>query len=466
MTDPRTHRTFWIPTLLTLVMSAALGAAALQAQDSELVVQLDRRPKLFVTDFSWYTPNRDSRGRLSQRGLACTRAKPRAAQGELTGTDYLSSGGYYGRKYDRLRAHGVDGVAFVVTDRVPDSFEGSNLEVLAGQAVEARIDFFAYYDLFVTTARESKLVLCPFPPCSVNSGQRRVINFDLARDGAFAEQLRRDFRDIAETLILPYMDPQRAGGYAFLEDANGHRVLDEIGLPRPILGIYIAREFADRPRNADALRAWLEELTATYRGFGIGRPAFMLDMIFWGTRTEDNVNASYDPDIVEVFGQNAVALTWYSFFDNFRARGFRISNDGPQPPMQQWAQRIHQRYRQTRRELIANRQPLMIWPGVTSQIDTRRADLPGCATRDIEVIYNLRGVADWRRMLRSGYNNTWRPIIEGDTPLQTLVVVSNAGEWFEAGGIDHTAPDRSGRCSYPYNWCNALLEEMRAADRF
>ena len=68
-------------------------------------------------------------------------------------------------------------------------------------------------------------------------------------------------------------------------------------------------------------------------------------------------------------------------------------------------------------------------------------------------------------MLTRAYRNAARPA-GAATPLQTVVIIANAGEWFENGGLDYTHRDRSGQCSFPYNWCTALLDVVDEEDRY
>lgn len=454
--------------LATAVFLAAvplLGTvAAVRAQDA-VALEIDPTPKLFVTDFTWYYPNEREDGTVRTQSLACTRAAPRRAFGEIAATDYLSSEGYYGEKYQRFKNRGVDGIAFVMTGRVPDSFDGANLVQAAYLAKAAGLQFFVYYDLFVRTARESRLILClPGSQCDVPAGGKRVPSYHVAAYPELYEQLRDDFVSLAENVILPHMDATE-GGYLMLEDAAGRRVLDEQGLPRPVLAIYIAREFNDGRASLRRLGELMEEVTETYRGLGLGRPAMVLDVLFWATRSEDDIEVTYDPEIVDAFGESAVALTWYSFFDPYRGGLRNVTNDGKRPPIAVWAKLLHRRYVQAREEMATNGHELMLWPGVQTQIDTRTAERPGCQPRDVQVVYHLRDREDWRTMLERGYRNAARPVSSG-TPLQTAVVVTNAGEWFEIGALDYTARDRSGKCSFPYNWCTALLDVIDEEDRY
>jgi len=460
----RTERRRPLVTVLSLVTAFFLGNAVASAQGA-VELGIDPHPKLFVTDFTWYYPNQREDGSVHPQSLACTRAAPRRAFGEITATDYLSSAGYYGEKYRRFKSRGVDGIAFMMTGRIPDSFEGSNLVQATYLAKEAGLQFFAYYDLFVRTARESGLVLClPGSQCQTPAGTERVPSYHLAAYPRLYDQLRDDFVSLAEHVILPHMD-EAGGGYLMLEDADGRRVLDEQGLPRPVLAIYIARELAVGPASLRRLGELMEEVTGVYRGLGLGRPAMVLDVLFWATRSADTIELTYDPRIVEAFGESVVAITWYSFFDTYRGALNHVTNDGKRPPVEVWGKMLHQRYFEAREEMVTNGHELMLWPGVQTQIDTRAPTKKGCRQRSVEVVYHLRDREDWRAMLERGYRNAARPVTSG-TPLQTVVVVANAGEWFEIGALDYTHMDRSGKCSFPYHWCTALLDVIDEEDRY
>jgi len=429
----------------------------------DLTFARDPRPKTFVTDFTWYQPNEQPDGSAHPHSLACTRTQPRRAFGEITSTDYLSSGGYYAEKYQRFRRRGVDGIAFLVTDRIPDSFAGANFVQVAGFVADAGMEFFAYYDLFVTTAKLSDLVLClPGGRCNLAGGKKRIPFYNINTRPEIYAQLLEGFQQIGEYLILPYLD----SGYSFLEDASGRRVPDETGLPRPIIAIYIARTFSDKPANLRKIAELMDEVTESYRNLGIGKPAIVLDVVFWATPSADDIDSTFDPEIVEAFGDHAVAITWYGFFDAYRGALANIFNDGRRPPISVWAKKLNQRYRKARDELQAQGLPLMIWPGVQTQIDTRVPDVEGCVQRDVEIVYHLRDAEDWRTMFRRGVLNAWRPAVESGEPLQTMVLVNNAGEWFEIGAIDYTHRDRFGQCSFPYHWCTALLEVIQEEDRY
>ena len=454
------------PTLLAL---AALFLATPPFADSasaQAAFELDPAPKIFLTDFTWYDGNTTSRGRPNPRSLACTRSQPRRAAGEITSADYLSSAGYYAEKYRRFQSRGVDGIAFLVTDRLSGSFDGENAVAAAGWAAEAGLDFFAYYDLFVASGRVSNMVLCfPGSPCRKQPGPRAVFDYNLNTRPQLYTQVRDAFVEIGERLAAPHLNPAPGqGGYAFLETATGERVLDEQGLPRPLLALFIARELSDQPGNLAKIGELLDEVTDAYRTLGLGKPALVLDVIFWATPTyEADLERAYDPEIVAAFGDHAVAITWYGFFDTYRAGRFNIANDGPRPPMEVWAKKLHQRYQESLAELEGDGFELMLWPGIQTQIDTRVA--PGCSQQGKpEVVYHLRSAEDWRTMLDRGYRNAFRPA--SGTPLQTTVIVANAGEWFETGGLDYTATDARGRCSFPYHWCTSLLDVLEEEDRY
>lgn len=448
-----------------VLWSVGPGCGVVLAQD-EVTLARDPRPKLFVTDFSWYYPNWRPNGRVEPASLACARAQPRRAFGEITATDYLSSDGYYGEKYKRFRNFGIDGIAFLVTDRIPDSFAGENVVQLAQLATAAGLDFFAYYDLFVNTAKTSRLYLClPGGRCRPPAGRERVPSYNMAARPRLYDQLREDFESIARHLVVPHMDGEGAG-YLMLEDTTGARVLDEEGLPRPVIAVTIAREFSDGSGNLRRIGELMDELTEVYRGLGLGKPALVLDVIFWVTPRAPVFEHPYDPEILEAFGDHAVAITWYGFFDPFRGGLKSITNDGPRPPIAVWGKYLNQHYRKTREALQADGFPLMIWPGGQTQIDTRPPDVEGCRERDLDVVFHLRGAGDWRTMLRRVLANGWRPPRADGPPLQTVALVTNAGEWYEAGAVDLTPPDRFGQCSFPYNWCDALLQVIREEDRY
>lgn len=466
---PRAQRPIITPgrTVAVLVCVLAFGGVgAVSAQEEELVFEQDPSPKLFATDFAWYRPNEKDDGSVEPRSLACGNASPRHAEGGISGTDYLSSAGYYGEKYKRFKEFGVDGIAFVATDRVPDSFEGENIVQLADLATDAGLDFFVYYDLFVNTVKTSRLFLClPAGSCSLPANQERVPTYNMASRPRLYDQLRDHFEAIARHLVVPHVNAD-GPGYQMLEDANGDWVLDEAGLPRPVIAITIAREFSDKKANMRRIGDLMDDLTDTFRALGVGKPALLLDVIFWVTPRAPVFEHPYDPDLLEAFGDHAVAITRYGFFDAFRGGLINITNDGPRPPIAVWGKYLNQHYRQTRDALADDRHALMIWPAAQTQIETRAPDVEGCPERRVDLAFHLRSAEDWRTMLSRVLLNGWRPRPAQGAPLQTLALITNAGEWYEAGAIDVTGPDETGECSFPFHWCESLLEVVRDEDRY
>lgn len=192
----------------------------------------------------------------------------------------------------------------------------------------------------------------------------------------------------------------------------------------------------------------------------------MLDVIFWVSPRAPALEDPYDPDLLEAFGNHAVAVTWYGFFDSFRGGLKNITNGGPRPPIAVWGKYLNQQYRTTRQALEADRLPLMIWPGGQTQIDTRPANVEGCRSNGPGVVYHLRSAEDWRTMLTRVLANAWRPDRGEAPPLQTVALITNAGEWYEVGALDLTGTDRFGRCSFPYHWCDKLLQVIREEDPY
>lgn len=449
---------------LVWALSVGGGWGAVAAQDDELVFERDPRPKLFVTDFAWYRPNTRPNGSVERRSLVCANAQPRRAMGEITATDYVSSDGYYGEKYKRFRSFGVDGLAFVLTDRLPDSYEGANFMQLADLAKDAGLDFFVYYDLFVNTVKTSQLFLClPAGRCRASDDQERVPSYNMAARPRLYAQLRDDFVAIARHLVAPHME-SGGPGYLMLEDADGERVLDELGLPRPVIALTIAREFSDGGGNLRRIGELMDELAAEFHALGVGRPALVLDVIFWVTPRGPIFDYPYHPDLLTAFGDSAVAITRYGFFDAFRGGLMGITNDGPRPPIAVWGKYLNRHYGVTRDALAADGHALMVWPAAQTQIETRAPE--GCQDRGIGLSYLLRSAEDWRTMLSRILASAYRPRPSQGAPLQTVALVTNAGEWYEAGAIDLTRPDESGECSFPFNWCDSLLQVVRDEDLY
>ncbi len=389
----------------------------------------------------------------------CSMLVPR--QGAIDSAD-TGPNGYYHRRFRRLRRAGVDVLAFVLTgfaspDPDVDGKEphtvrdGRNLAAAIPRAESVGLPFFIYYDLATRTAVRSKLCLTPEPAedfeCR-NPAHRPVAAYDL-EDPVLRAQLLGDLLRIKDDLILPHR-----ASYYMLEDAAGDPVLDEHGLPRPVLAIYVARALAPNRGIKRLMRA----VTRHYRRDGLGRPALVLDSIFW-----------HDPAGARVarrFGRSAVALT--SFFPVNplvgELRGIETMRD--------WVPAMEELYAAAAVEV--ERRPrlagLQIWPGIGTMFDNRRVRSPGCepfrhpyyaTTR-----WHLGSREDWRAMVRMGYASARGPAEPGPAAGLQPLVITYENEWRESAVADCVRRAAGGRLEFPFNFGCALLRVVAEEDRF
>ncbi len=405
--------------------------------------------KIAFLNYFWHRPAE----------FGCTMLVPRG--GAIDAAD-TGRGGYFHRRFRRLRRAGVDVLAFAFTgfagpDPDVDGEEphtvrdGRNLAAAIPRALDVGLPYFIYYDLATRTAVRSKRCLTPEPAESYacrNPAHRPVSAYDL-EDPVLFEQLLGDLLRIKDDLILPHRR-----GYYMLEDVEGRPVLDERGLPRPVLAIYVARDLT--PNRG--IKRLVRTVTRHYQRDGLGRPAFVLDSIFW-----------HDPAGARVarrFGKSAAALT--SFFPVnplvAELRGIET--------MAGWVPAMRELYAAAAAEV--ERRPrlagLQIWPGIGAMFDNRRSRGPGCepfrhpfyaTTR-----WHLRGREDWRAMLRMGYESARGPAARDGAASVRPLVINYENEWRESAVTDCVKKAAGGRLEYPFNFGCALLRVVAEEDRF
>ena len=198
---------------------------------------------------------------------------------------------HYRRLFSLLRANGVDLIAGVLTGLpgerdaagrpLPTSYQAENFQRVVPLIGSAGLKTFVYYDTAIRSWWKNHL----------SRGQ-----LDL-RNPALRRQVVTDLSWVADNLILPNQD-----AYLFLQRADGTPVLDEQGLPRPVIALYLVRAFQDAAGFPNVRATFDRDLAAAFHARGLGRPALVLDVVFWGQRP-------YDPGLVAAFGPSAAALT-------------------------------------------------------------------------------------------------------------------------------------------------------------
>jgi hypothetical protein len=305
---------------------------------------------------------------------------------------------HYRAMFSQWRANGVDVIAGVLTglpgERRPDgspmptAYQANNLLKVIPLVGAAGMKFFIYYDVAIRSYWKSGLA----------NGELDVSNPRLRR------QLVDDFEWIADEVVKKHQDD-----YLFLQTQDGRPVLDESGLPRPVIAIYIARALHSSTGLAALKRVMDDELAGIYHRKGLGRPALVLDVVFWGGTT-------FDSNLVAAFGHNAVALT--SFCPVYPRNDVHRLGD--------WVPLFNQLYEQAAKEMAALARwgaldpAMQLWPGVMPNFETR-SDHSGRAV----------DMRDWEEMLRMGLRRTTRlESTPQENPVRAMTIVYT-DEFFE-----------------------------------
>ncbi len=309
---------------------------------------------------------------------------------------------YYRRHFSLLRANGVDLVAGVLTGvprergpngrPLPTSYQAENLLRLLPLVGSAGMKLFIYYDLAIRSYWKSGL----------SRGQ-----LDL-RNAALRRQILGDFEWIADEIVARHEDE-----YLFLQTTSGRYVLDEEGLRRPVIAIYLVRSLKDAAGFPEVARLFNRELAQVFRRKGLGRPALVLDVVFWGGRT-------FNPELVRAFGASAVALTSFC----------PVTPRPDVASLGDWVPLFRGLYAQAAGELaaLARRDPraaaLQFWPGVMPNFE-KGEDRSGKAAH----------VGEWEAMLRMGVEATQRLAGVGEEdPIRGMTIVYT-DEYYEGTPI-------------------------------
>jgi len=380
-TRHRTGRAGWLPLLLLAALTGDARGAEPPAGTPRLTPVTATDPLIAHTLYTWYT----------EQSFANASVRPL----EIFRSDDPE---YYRRYFSQLRANGVDVIAGVLTGLpdergtdgkpLPTSYQARNLVRILPIIGSAGMKFFIYYDLGIRS----------FWKCGLDRGELDLRKPELRR------QLLGDFEWIADKVVKEQED-----GYLFLQTASGEPVLDEDGFQRPVIAIYIARAFKDDPGFPNVRQILDREITGMFHRKGLGRPALILDTIFWGRR-------AFDSSLVAAFGANAAALTafcpvtkrddvhkladWVPLFDRLYASAAAELSDSV-----------------SRGELDAT---LQIWPGIMPNFETRT-----------DKSSRISGLQDWEAMLRMGLKATRSLASVGkDDPIRAMTVVYS-DEYYE-----------------------------------
>jgi len=309
---------------------------------------------------------------------------------------------HYRRSFPLLRANGVDVVAGVLTGLpgergrdgkpLPTAYQAENLQRIVPLVGAAGMKFFVYYDLAIRSWWKSGL----------SRGQ-----LDL-RDEALRRQILGDFEWIAEALVKRHEDD-----YLFLQTASGRFVLDEDGLKRPVVAVYLVRSLRDDVGFPAVARLFDRELAGLFHRKGLGRPALVLDVVFWGART-------FDTGLVRAFGANAVALT--SFCPVTPRPDVRSLGD--------WVPLFGCLYARAAAEMAQQAasgglpRTVQFWPGIVPNFE-KGDDRSGRAAH----------VGEWEAMLRMGLEATRRLAGVGeDDPIRGMTIIYT-DEYYEGTSL-------------------------------
>jgi hypothetical protein len=298
---------------------------------------------------------------------------------------------YYRAYFSKLRPNGVDVIAGVLTglpgERRPDgsplptAYQAENLMKVLPLVGSAGMKFFIYYDTAIRSYWKNRL---------------STDDLDM-RDPRLRRQFLDDFAWIADEVIKKHQDD-----YLFLQTQDGRQVVDDTGAPRPVIAIYLVRALRDAPGFAAVKRVLDDELAGLFHRKGLGRPALVLDVVFWG-------GTAFDSDLVSAFGENAVALT--SFCPVYPREDVHRLGD--------WVPLFEGLYAQAAREMAALARwgvlspGLQLWPGVMPNFETRSDK----SARAVDL-------QDWEAMLRMGLRATVRQqAAPEENPLRAMTII-------------------------------------------
>ena len=205
----------------------------------------------------------------------------------------------------RLDDHGFHAIAGVVyTDPSGEGRAALEMRWMLKAAREARrlgFGFLPLYDFSIASHLSANLCNVFAGRCA--RGDVRVEEYNFDRHPVLQETVLEDLVMIADKFILPFADLEypSMSTARFLHDTDGNVVLDELGLPRPEVYIYIPRVWTDDSEFATVARV-LEQVTEAYRARGLGMPAYTIDVLM-------PLRKPFNPARVAAFGESAIRIT-------------------------------------------------------------------------------------------------------------------------------------------------------------
>ncbi|MDH3254575.1 MAG: hypothetical protein OEM62_06250 [Acidobacteriota bacterium] len=286
---------------LSLLLTILLVPTLTAAQGTEPVSECDvfftqsPRPLNVASFFTWYH---------FEDQFDCMSARP------LEGWFLSSDRRRTKQHFHRLRKHGFDALLTAIYAD-PESHDGGSSDMrhmvrALEIARQQKLQFIPLFDLAVAADLKGGFCnrfagLCP-------QGTRPIDEYNFDRHPEL-ERLTVDMmKVIAERFILPFTHPKNPtkSTARYLTDNRGRLVLDEHGLPRPEIYLYIARVWTDDSRDHKTIKTTLRKVNRAYHRLGLGKPAYTLDVI------QAN-NAGFDEGLVAAFGDTVVGIT--SFFE-------------------------------------------------------------------------------------------------------------------------------------------------------
>lgn len=384
------HRGRWLSAAIAAALAALAGSPAPAAPsapkaDAPLSVVTAQNPLVTHTLYTWYT-------------------KASLAHASVSPLETFSSDDpeHYRRLFSLLRANGVDVLAGVLTGlpgekdargrALPTSYQAENYQRVVPLIGSAGMKTMVYYDLAIRSWWKNHL-------------SRAQLDM---RNPALRQQILADLGWVADNLVLPNQD-----GYLFLQHVDGTPVLDEQGLPRPVIALYLVRALHDDAGFPNVRATFDRELAAAFHARGLGRPALILDVVFWGGRT-------FDAGLVSAFGPSAAALT--SFCPVTKRPDVHNLGD--------WVPLFRSLYQRAAQEMAhaasqGTLSPsLQFWPGIMPGFETA-TDHSGRAT----------DLSQWEAMIRMGLAATTRLEARPDpNPVRSMLLVYT-DEYYEGTSL-------------------------------
>jgi hypothetical protein len=281
--------------LLFLVPVLAGAQNGEPSSKCEISFVQSREPLNVASFFAWYH---------SPEEFECMSSRP--LEGWFVSSDMRRTR----QHFRRLRSHGFNAIMPVIyaDPRNRGGGAGDMRQLLKALAVaqQQKLQFIPLFDLAVAAGLQEGFCN-PFAGiCEPGTTPIEEYNFDRhpELEALTVEMLTM----IAREFILPFTHSKRLkrSTARFLTDENDELILDEYGLPRPEIYLYIARAWADNSGGYRTIKTTVRKITKAYRKLGLGKPAFTLDVIQGSDKT-------YNDRLVAAFGDTVVGIT--SFFE-------------------------------------------------------------------------------------------------------------------------------------------------------